>query len=114
GVDHEDGGYLVEKFCGRDLNVRARYVLLMFQPRGNYTFLDEIEVFGTVAKADAKPACCYPFGRQDLEPWQANLFRGALRSKALGGMAASLLRTMGSAAKTDGELMKIYHQIETI
>ncbi len=115
GVDHEDGGYLVQKFCARDLNVPARYVLMMFQPRGSYTFLDEIEVFGAAAKAaDAESARSYPFRRQDLEPLQANLIRSALRSKALGGMAASLLRAIGQTAKGDGELMTIYRQIETL
>ena len=115
GEDHEDGGYLVKKFCTGDANVPARYVLLMLRPRGDYTFLDEIEVFGAAARTtDDKSTRSYPFRRQDLEPLQANLFRSALRSRALALMAANLLRAMGGAAKSDGELMTIYRQIETL
>ncbi len=63
--------------------------------------------------AEAEAARSYPFRRQDLEPMQANLIRSALRSKALAGMAASLLGAIGQTANGDGELMSIYRQIET-
>lgn len=46
GQMHADGPYLVKKFCSSNLNTFGRYVLLMIQPKGKYTFLDEIEVFG--------------------------------------------------------------------
>ncbi len=115
GVDHEDGGYLVGQFCARGLSVPARYVLLMLQPRGNYTFLDEIEVFGVAAKAaSVESARSYPFSRQDLKLLQANLFRSAMRSKAIGRMAASLLRAIGQTAQGDAELMTIYREIEAL
>lgn len=47
GKPHEDGSYLVQKFCAANLAAVGRYVLLVVQPRGGYAFLDEIEVLGS-------------------------------------------------------------------
>lgn len=46
GRPHTDGTYLKQKFCASNLLAAGRYVLLVMQPRGSFTFLDEIEVLG--------------------------------------------------------------------
>ena len=43
-VDHRDGAYAKRKFCVENLTTEARYVLILIQPKGKFTFIDEIEV----------------------------------------------------------------------
>jgi hypothetical protein len=46
-VDLSDGPYLIKKFSSPSLNESARYVSIFISPKGNYTFLDEIEIWGS-------------------------------------------------------------------
>ena len=46
GKDHDDGPYAVRRFCSKVSSVRGRKVLLAVKPKGSFTFIDEIEVFG--------------------------------------------------------------------
>lgn len=45
-ADLSDGPYLVKKFSSQSLNETARYVSIFITPKGNYTFLDEVEIWG--------------------------------------------------------------------
>ncbi|WP_161949114.1 glycoside hydrolase domain-containing protein [Desulfomicrobium norvegicum] len=45
-ADLPDGPYLVKKFISPSLNETTRYVSIFISPKGNYTFLDEVEIWG--------------------------------------------------------------------
>ena len=47
-ADLSDGLYLVKKFSSPSLNETARYVSIFISPKGNYTFLDEVEIWGAL------------------------------------------------------------------
>jgi hypothetical protein len=44
--DRSDGPYLVKKFS-MDVSATGRYIVFLIEPKGKYTFFDEIEVLGT-------------------------------------------------------------------
>jgi hypothetical protein len=44
--DHKQGAYLVRKFCSPTNPSNGRYLMVAAQPKGDYVFMDEIEVWG--------------------------------------------------------------------
>lgn len=105
---HEDGGYLVQKFCTTDLAAVGRYVVLAVQPRGAFTFLDEIEVLGGddgVANNVYSPASLIK--REDIG--DALKARSGLghRKESLARLAARL-RANPASARTE-----VQHQIKS-
>lgn len=60
---HPDGDYLTQKFCASELLGIGRYILLIIQPKGQYTFFDEIEVFG---KPESTPKQGHQLNKNEL------------------------------------------------
>lgn len=71
GNDHSDGPYQVKKFRSSRLATAGRYVTLFIQPKGEYTFVDEIEVLGSGSKL--MPDKVYPIKSEELVPLQQDL-----------------------------------------
>jgi len=97
GQSHADGAYLVAKYCSRSALLPARYVTLMVKPRGDYTFLDEIEAFDQ--GEPARPAA-YPIAVGDLANFAEALFANVYRAKALARLGARL-RDVAQANRFD-------------
>jgi len=55
GLDHGEGGYLVRKFCAEVPATEASSLELFLQPKGNYAFLDEVEVRGVRSSLTPAP-----------------------------------------------------------
>lgn len=79
-ADHSDGSYLVKKFT-KDLRTAARYLVFFIEPKGNYTFIDEIEVWGPGIQS--MPSRAYPINKSDLASVQKKLVRTAHLTRAI-------------------------------
>jgi len=98
GQDITDGPYKVEKFISPELNTAGRYLTLFILPKGEYTFVDEVEVFG--AEKGAGTPHEYPLGIKLLGTYQDNLVRVARQMASLRKMREQLVaewHTRGSA-----------------
>lgn len=89
GKDTSKGQYLVRKFESCDLQATARYLTLFIVPKGNYTFIDEIEVFGK--KTSGSSSREYPLGKEALPSFQRGLISSAHQLSALYFMRRKLL-----------------------
>lgn len=96
GKPHEDGGYLVQKFCAPNLAAAGRYVLLAVQPRGGFAFLDEIEVLGGDNAASNRGAAAR-IKREDIGDALKASRGQAHRKEALARLAARMLGNPDSA-----------------
>ncbi len=70
GADLSDGDYLVRQFHSPLINASARYVTIFISPKGNYTFLDEVEIFGEPA---VNNDTVYTISDAQLIPYQNNI-----------------------------------------
>lgn len=66
GMSHADGAYFVKKFCASKLAAVGRYLLLVVQPRGRFTFLDEIEVLGGEGVRVSGRSPAYSIKREEI------------------------------------------------
>lgn len=81
GQDIADGSYKVEKFISSKLNTAGRYVTLFIVPKGDFTFVDEVEVFG--GERDAGRLHEYPLEAKRLGSHQDNLVQIASKIASL-------------------------------
>jgi hypothetical protein len=115
GKNHEDGDYLVKKFCASDLGISARYVMFVFQPRGDYTFVDEIEMFGDEARRGQTHSDVAPeLKRDEIPSLQENLVQGSHYATSLAAMAGGLLALTTELTKSDQSFSKIGAAIEAL
>lgn len=81
GQNIVDGSYKVEKFISSKLNTAGRYVTLFIVPKGDFTFVDEVEVFG--GERDAGRLHEYPLEAKQLGSHQDNLVQIASKIASL-------------------------------
>jgi len=110
GHDHGEGGYLVRKFCAELPATEASSLELLLKPKGNYSFIDEVELFG--AASEPPPAVEYPLAREQLGSFQHGLVKSAVERHALLEAAKRLLAALGPAPGP--ELGSVRKQLQNI
>jgi len=95
GRSHDDGSYLVQKFCATNIRSKGRYVLLVVQPKGSFTFLDEIEVLGQLATTSKETPAAVSIKSEEIEAYLRVNHTNQAKKKALVRLAAKM--TTGSA-----------------
>lgn len=91
GKPHEDGGYRVQKFCAAHLAAAGRYVLLVVQPRGRFTFMDEIEVLGGEGTANNVRSPLTLIKRENITDFLKASHALGHRKEALARLSARML-----------------------
>ncbi|OUS12713.1 hypothetical protein A9Q89_04745 [Gammaproteobacteria bacterium 53_120_T64] len=96
GEQHGSGAYKVQEFCASSYSIVGRYVFLVIQPKGAFTFIDEIKVmdsgFSDIATTDISAM----LSRSDIEGLV--LDRHLLRHKSIAfRLQAEMLFTSNNA-----------------
>jgi hypothetical protein len=89
GQDVTDGPYKVEKFISSEINTAGRYVTLFIVPQGEYTFADEVEVFGAEKGGGTQHE--YPLGSKLIGAHHDNIVRVARQMASLKKMRELLV-----------------------
>ncbi len=88
--DHQDGSYQVKKFCSKQFYVPAQHVWFFVQPKGHYTFMDEIEIFGK--KVPSENSVNYPLSRDQVKPFRERVAKLGNQAEGLHLAAQQTLR----------------------
>lgn len=112
GHDHSDGAYLVRKFCASLNNSGGRYVWLLIQPKGKFTFLDEIEVYGRTHTSS--PPGAYPLRRDGVLALHESHVFDAQEARALQFEAARLQAMLNKVVDRSAESARAKAQVRDI
>lgn len=111
-ADHQDGLYQVMKFCAGGLSAVGRYVWLFVQPRGPYTFIDEIEVLDQRTSIAGRTT--FDLLRKSVEDYQKKLRERGHAVNALRFAASRLRTTLDNGAGKEREHVDAYEKIRSI
>lgn len=114
GKDHNDGHYLVKKFCSDFQSVSARYVHFAVKPKGSFVFLDEIEVQGG-SKESQRTEVRFDvnLNRKSISSFILALAESELRKRFLSTHVKNMQRTVNERSGNDQAVFKIKEYLAT-
>lgn len=98
GGSHPDGAYMVQRFCAVNLSSAGRYVLMVLQPSGRFTFLDEIEVLGSDGVAKDQAGYTQSLRRDEIGDFLKSKYTLLHRKEALVWQVAKLMASPEGAS----------------
>ncbi|MDO9117851.1 MAG: DUF4091 domain-containing protein [Nitrospira sp.] len=92
GQDHGDGDYSVKTFCSKVVSIDARHVWIFIHPRGPFTFVDEIRIFGADGRSSARTD--YALQRENVPETDKQLSQIGTSASSLSFASHRLLATL--------------------